>query len=228
MTPGPGASRVTGRSGSTTPQAGEVRDSLRITRRGSERVCRAAFRIAQERRGEVVLVDKANVLPSMVFFRSIFDEVAREFPRVKASHVYVDAAALYLVERPHAFDVLVTENMFGDILSDLAAGLVGGMGMAPSGDIGDECAVFQPAHGSAPDIAGKGIANPTAAVLSAALLLDWLRHPETVKGAREIRRAVERVLEDPTNRTPDLGGRLTTREMGDKFAQRLLQCGSLT
>src|SRR5204863_44627 len=137
----------------------------------------AAFRVAQQRRKQIELVDKANVLPSMVFFRSVFDAVAREFPDVKASHVYVDACALYLVQRPHTFDVLVTENMFGDILSDLAAGLVGGMGMAPSGDIGDECAVFQPSHGTAPDIAGKGIANPIATILSAALMLEWLEHP---------------------------------------------------
>lgn len=204
-----------------SPEKGEVCDVLRITRAGSERVCRAAFRIAQKRRGEIVLVDKANVLPSMVFFRSVFDQVAREFPGVRPSHVYVDAAALYLVQRPHAFDVLVTENVFGDILSDLAAGLVGGMGMAPSGDLGDDCAVFQPAHGSAPDIAGKGIANPIAAILSAALMLDWLEHPETVKGCARIRHAVEVVLEDPSNRTPDLGGRLTTVEMGEKIVQRL-------
>jgi 3-isopropylmalate dehydrogenase len=205
----------------TSPDKGEACDVMRITRAGSERVCRAAFRIAQRRRREITLVDKANVLPSMVFFRSVFDAVAKEFPDVKSNRVYVDAAALYLVQRPHSFDVLVTENMFGDILSDLAAGLVGGMGMAPSGDLGDDCAVFQPAHGSAPDIAGKGIANPIAAILSAALMLDWLEHPETVKGCARIRHAVEVVLEDPSNRTPDLGGRLTTVEMGEKIVQRL-------
>ena len=203
------------------PAQGEVRDVMRITRAGSERVCRAAFRIAQKRRKQVTLVDKANVLPSMVFFRSVFDAVAKEFPDVKADHIYVDAAALYLVQRPHTFDVLVTENIFGDILSDLAAGLVGGMGMAPSGDIGDDCAVFQPSHGSAPDIAGKGIANPIAAILSAALMLEWLEHPETVKGAQRIHRAVEAVLEDPANRTPDLGGKLTTVQMADKILAKL-------
>src|SRR6185436_10009613 len=98
------------------PSKGEVCDVMRITRRGSERVCRAAFQQAMKRRRHVTLVDKANVLPSMVFFRSVFDEVAKEFPDVRTSHVYVDAAALYLVQRPHTFDVLVTENMFGDIL----------------------------------------------------------------------------------------------------------------
>jgi 3-isopropylmalate dehydrogenase len=204
-----------------SPSKGEVCDVMRITRAGSERVCRAAFRIAQRRRREITLVDKANVLPSMVFFRSLFDAVAQEFPDVKATRVYVDAAALYLVQRPHTFDVLVTENMFGDILSDLAAGLIGGMGMAPSADIGDDCAVFQPSHGSAPDIAGQGIANPMATILSAALMLEWLENPEMVRGAQIIRDAVETVLEDPANRTPDLGGKLTTVQIGEKVIARL-------
>lgn len=199
----------------------EVCDVMRITRAGSERVCRAAFKLAAKRRKHLTLVDKSNVLPSMVFFRSIFDEAARAFPDVTTDRIYVDAAALYLVQRPHTFDVLVTENMFGDILSDLAAGLVGGMGMAPSADIGDETAVFQPAHGSAPDIAGRGIANPVAAILSAAWMLEWFDHPETVRGAERIRRAVQAVLEDPVHRTPDLGGKLTTTQMAEKIIGRI-------
>lgn len=203
------------------PAGGEVCDVMRITRAASERICRAAFRQAMHRRRRCTLVDKANVLPSMVYFRSIFDAVAKEFPEVAPDHVYVDAAALHLLKRPHTFDVMVTENMFGDILSDLAAGLVGGMGMAPSADIGDDCAVFQPSHGSAPDIAGKGIANPIAMILSAALMLEWLDHPETVAGARRIRAAVEAALEDPANRTPDVGGTLTTAQMAGKILERL-------
>jgi len=203
------------------PAKGEACDVMRITRSGAERVCRAAFQQAMKRRKHCTLVDKANVLPSMVFFRSVFDSVAKEFPEVKTDRVYVDAAALYLVQRPHTFDVLVTENMFGDILSDLAAGLVGGMGMAPSADIGDGCAVFQPSHGSAPDIAGKGIANPIATILSAALMLEWLDHPETVKAAQRIHRAVEGVLANPADRTPDLGGTLTTTQMADKIIKAL-------
>jgi 3-isopropylmalate dehydrogenase len=200
--------------------AGEAQDVLRVSRRGSERLFRAAFREARKRRGRVTLVDKANVLPSMVFFRAIFDEVAAEFPNVRTERLYVDTAALHLVRRPHIFDVLVTENMFGDILSDLAAGLVGGMGLAPSADRGDAHAVFQPAHGTAPDIAGKGIANPVAMILSAALMLEWLGHKETIQGAAQIRRAVETVLADPAQRTPDLGGRLTTRQM----TEAILSC----
>ncbi len=162
-------------------------DKLRITRSGAERVIRAAFREATTRRRHVTLVDKANVLPSMAFFRRIFDEIAPEFPGVQTERVYVDAAALYLVQRPETFDVMVTENMFGDILSDLTAGLVGGMGMAPSADIGERYAVFQPAHGSAPDIAGKGIANPIATILSVAMMLDWFDLEDTRAGAEMIR-----------------------------------------
>jgi 3-isopropylmalate dehydrogenase len=111
--------------------------------------------------------------------------------------------------------------MFGDILSDLAAGLVGGMGMAPSADMGDDCAVFQPAHGTAPDIVGKGIANPIATILSAAMMLEWLGHPELFDGATRIRYAVETVLANPANRTPDTGGRLATRQMTEMIMEQL-------
>lgn len=205
------------------PDGNEVRDQLRISRAGSERLFRKAFEWAAGRRGEVALIDKANVLPSMVFFRSIFDAIAREYPSLRSRHVYVDAAALHLVQRPHAFDVLVTENMFGDILSDLAAGLVGGMGMAPSADIGDRHAVFQPAHGSAPDIAGRGIANPVATILSTAMMFEWLGHDETRQAARRIQNAVSAVLADAANRTPDVGGKLTTKQMGDLILEALSQ-----
>lgn len=196
-------------------------DTMRITRAGAERVCRSAFEWALGRRKLCTLVDKANVLPSMAYFRRIFDEVAREYPTVKTERIYVDAAALYLLRRPHTFDVIVTENMFGDILSDLAAGLVGGMGMAPSGDIGAKHAVFQPCHGTAPDIAGKGIANPVATILSVALMLEWLNQPETLRGAAMIRNAAENVLSDPANRTPDLSGKLTTTELGNRVAEEV-------
>jgi len=196
------------------PAAERTTDTMLITRAGAERVIRAAFRIAAGRRNKVTLIDKANVLPSMAFFRQIFDEVAREFPQAQTDHVYVDAAALYLVQRPEMFDVMVTENMFGDILSDLGAALVGGMGMAPSADIGDKYAVFQPSHGSAPDIAGQGIANPVATILSAAMMLDWLNTPASRHGAAMIQTAVRTVFADPRARTRDLGGSLSTGEMG--------------
>lgn len=202
-------------------EADEVRDVMVISRKGAERVCRAAFELAMKRRKKCTLVDKANVLPSMVFLRSIFDEVAKDFPEVETNRVYVDAMALFLVQRPDSFDVMVTENMFGDILSDLAAGLVGSMGMAPSGDLGDDCAVFQPSHGTAPDIAGKGIANPIATILSAGMMLDWLKHPETIRAGAVIEKAVKKVLHDPANRTPDLGGKLSTDQMCDLVIEQL-------
>ncbi len=197
---------------STNPSQDEARDVLRLTRKGCERVIRFAFDLARKRRRHCTLVDKANVLPSMVFMRRIFDEIAEQYPNVKTDRVYVDAMALFLVRKPEAFDVVVTENMFGDILSDLAGGLVGGMGMAPSGDIGDDCAVFQPSHGTAPDIAGKEIANPAATILSAAMMLDWLG---LQSGAAMIAKAVQRVFDDPANRTPDMGGKLTTSGITD-------------
>ena len=193
-------------------ESGTVEDVLRITRAGAERVIRSAFRQAAARRKRLALVDKANVLPSMAFFRRVFDEVAPEFPGVETDRVYVDAAALYLVTQPERFDVMVTENMFGDILSDLLAGLVGGMGMAPSADIGDRHAVFQPSHGSAPDIAGRGYANPVATILSAAMMLEWLGERSA---ADRIHAAVRTVFAERTCRTRDMGGALTTREMTD-------------
>src|SRR5688572_8187849 len=196
-------------------------DTMLITRRGAERICRAAFRVAQRRRRHVTLVDKANVLPSMAFFRKVFDRVAAEFPDVQTERVYVDAMALFLVQRPQTFDVIVTENMFGDILSDLAAGLVGGMGMAPSADLGDVHGLFQPSHGTAPTIAGKDCANPVATILSVAMMLEWLAIPETVRGARLIEEAVARVLTDPSNATPDIGGQLRTTEMTLKIIAAL-------
>ena len=155
------------------------------------------------------LIDKANVFRAFAFMRAVFDEVAAEFPGVDSGHHYVDAAALDMLRRPWTFDVLPTENMFGDILSDLGAGLVGGMGFSPSADIGDEHAVFQPAHGTAPDIAGKGLANPTAMLLSAAMMLDWLASrgagQNYADAARELERAVDKAF-GAGLRTPDIGG----------------------
>ncbi len=199
--------------------ATEARDHMVISRSGSERLFRSAFRQALGRRKRLTLVDKANILPSMAYFRGIFQEISREFPEVETEALYVDAASLHLIERPADFDVLVTENMFGDILSDLAAGLVGGLGMAPSADLGDDFAVFQPAHGSAPDIAGREMANPLATILSTAMMLDWLGHPETRRAGAAVTKAVTAVLAPVRNRTADLGGRMTTAEMGTLVAE---------
>jgi 3-isopropylmalate dehydrogenase len=202
-----------GRLTPRTPDGDCEIDTLKITRHGAQRICRAAFDLAVKRRRHVTLVDKANVLPSMAFFRRIFDEVALEYPTVETERVYVDAMALFLVQRPQSFDVIVTENMFGDILSDLAAGIVGGMGMAPSADLGSRYGLFQPSHGSAPSIAGKGVANPIATILSVGMMLDWLGHAETKRGAWMIECAVREVLANPAHATADLGGRLDTAEL---------------
>ena len=192
-----------------------ARDTMVITRDTCERLFDASFRLAARRkarggRGKVTCVDKSNVFASMAFFRKIFDERAARHPDLEAAHHYVDAAALDLVRRPWEFDVMVTENMFGDILSDLTAALVGGMGMAPSADIGDGHGVFQPAHGSAPDIAGRGIANPLAAIQTAAMMLDWLAERHGVEpcaeAGRRIDAAVAAVLAEGRPRPVDLGG----------------------
>jgi len=207
------------RKGSIESSESEVIDGMRISRAGSERLFEAAFEQAKKRRGKVTLVDKSNVLPSLAYFRRIFDEVAERYPSIEAERIYIDASTLYLVQRPETFDVIVTENMFGDILSDLAAGLVGGMGMAPSADIGDKYAVFQPSHGSAPDIAGQGKANPTATILSAAMMLEWLGETEV---AQALDVAVEITMSDSANWTPDLGGSSSTAATGERIRAELL------
>ena len=132
---------------------------------------------------------------AFAFFREMFDEAAKRHPDVKADRLYVDACSAMLVKRPWDFDVMVMENMFGDILSDLAAGLIGGMGMAPSADIGDRHAVFQPCHGTAPDIMGQGKANPTAMILSAAMMLDWLADKHGLEQAAEAGEQIERAVD---------------------------------
>jgi 3-isopropylmalate dehydrogenase len=181
----------------------EARETMVITRKTSERLFDFAFRLAARRKGRggknlVHCVDKANMFRAFAFFRAIFDERAKRHPEVTADHIYIDAVSAALVRRPWDFDVLVTENMFGDILSDMTAGLIGGMGMAPSADIGDKHAVFQPCHGTAPDIMGKGLANPTAMILSAGLMLDWLAdkfdHKPAAEAGARIERAVDRAF----------------------------------
>ncbi|MGL4574090.1 MAG: isocitrate/isopropylmalate dehydrogenase family protein [Burkholderiaceae bacterium] len=178
----------------------EVLDTMKITRTGTARVCEFAFALAQARKarglpGRVTCVDKANVFMSMAFFRKIFEEVAAKHSGIAFDSAYVDAMALNLVLKPWNYDVLVTENMFGDILSDLIAALVGGMGMAPSADIGDKHALFQPAHGTAPDIAGQGKANPTAMLLSAAMMLEWLGHRHADAHAQQASAALQDAIQ---------------------------------
>ncbi len=200
-----------------------ARETLQITRPVSEKLFNFAFRLANQRKtagigpGKVTCVDKANVFRAFAFFRKIFDEVAQDYPNIEADHTYVDATALWMVEQPQRFDVMVTENMFGDILSDLGAGLMGGLGLAPSADIGDNHAVFQPCHGTAPDIAGQGLANPMAMILSGAMMLDWLGQehgrPEMIEDAARMQAAVDAVIAEGNVLTRDLGGTAGTLEV---------------
>ncbi|MDB6178204.1 isocitrate/isopropylmalate family dehydrogenase [Paracoccus sp. Z330] len=204
----------------------EVRDTLRITRSTTEKLHRFAFQLARKRRergksGRLTCVDKANVFTSMAFFRKIFDEIAAENTDVETGYNYVDAQALDLVRRPWDFDVMVTENMFGDILSDLAGGLVGGMGMAACAEIGDSTGLFQPAHGSAPDIMGQDKANPLAAILSGALMLDYLDEkltdPRYGAAAALIEGAVDRGFAENRLRPMEFGGDMGTRAVTDEL-----------
>jgi 3-isopropylmalate dehydrogenase len=204
-------------------RADGVYDTMQITRKGTERICQFAFKLAEQRAlqkgrpGHVTNVDKANVFASMAFWRKIFEETAARHPAMACESAYVDAMALNLVMKPWTYDVLVTENMFGDILSDLIAALVGGMGMAPSADLGDKHGLFQPAHGTAPDIAGQGKANPTAMILSAAMMLEWLadRHGDIrlADGTSLINRAVEQVFSTGVVCPFEFGGASGTSEL---------------
>lgn len=204
-------------------------DTMVITRGGTSKVAEYACRLAQRRGGRpsdgksmVTCVDKANVFRSLAFFREVFFDVARSFPNIGTEAVYVDAMSLYMVRNPWDFDVLVMENQFGDILSDLGAGIVGGLGLGPSGEIGAEHALFQPSHGTAPTIAGKNIANPLATILSAGMMLEWLgdKHDDNVciTAAKTLEQAVAKVLRDAQVRTPDLGGSSSTTEVATAVA----------
>ncbi len=212
----------------------EVRDTLRITRETTEKLHDFAFRLARKRKdrggkGRVTCVDKANVFRSMAFFRKIFDERAALFPDIEQSYSYVDAQALDLVRKPWEFDVLVMENMFGDILSDLAGGLVGGMGMAPCAEIGDRHGLFQPAHGSAPDIMGEDKANPLAAILSGALMLEYLAEradlPRLADAAQLIDEAVFRGFAENRVRPMEFGGDQGTKAVTAELLALLREPG---
>lgn len=184
-----------------------------------ERVVELAFRLAAARRGRLASVDKANVLETSRLWRKIVQQVAQRYPQVQVEHVLVDTAAMRLVASPAAFDVIVTENMFGDILTDEAAVLSGSMGLLPSASLGAAGGgLYEPIHGSAPDIAGQGIANPLGAILSAALLLRYALKQESA--ARAVEQAVERALQEGC-RTRDLGGSLSTQAMTEAVLERL-------
>ena len=208
----------------------EVRDTLRITRATTEKLMHFGFRLAEKRKargrpGRLTCVDKANVFQSMAFFRKIYDEIAPGYGGVDTDYSYVDAMALNLIRNPWDYDVMVMENMFGDILSDLAGGLVGGMGMAACAEIGDTVGLFQPAHGSAPDIMGQDKANPLAAILSGVLMLDYLAETSGDAGyeaaARLLDGAIEAGFAENALRPMEFGGDMGTRAVTNAVLSRL-------
>jgi 3-isopropylmalate dehydrogenase len=208
----------------TTGETGKRRamDTMAYSEFEIERIARLAFELAQRRRKKLTSVDKANVLDSSRLWRDVVNRVAKEFSDVELSHMYVDSAAMALVSRPMSFDVILTENMFGDILSDQAGAVVGSLGLLPSASLGGKVGLYEPIHGSAPDIAGKGIANPLGAILSGAMLL---RHSFGLEQeAASIETAVREVLA-AGHRTRDLAAHgqtaVSTSEMGSLVAARV-------
>jgi len=205
------------------PGSEEAFDTMRYSRPEIERIAHVAFQAAQKRSKRVTSVDKANVLETFQFWKDVVSEVGKQYPDVALDHMYVDNAAMQLVKAPKKFDVVVTGNMFGDILSDAAAMLTGSIGMLPSASLNAKNqGLYEPSHGSAPDIAGKGVANPLATILSAAMMLRFsLNQPEA---AARIEKAVDAVLSQGL-RTPDIYSegttRVGTREMGDAVVKAL-------
>ena len=208
----------------------EARDFLLVTRSVSERLFKFAFELGRSRKaegkpGRVTCIDKANVLGSMAYFRKLFYEMHEDYKDVEADHAYVDITALNFIKQPWNFDVAVTENMYGDILSDAGAALMGGMGMAPSADIGDSQAVFQPCHGSAPDIMGKGLANPVATIQSGAMMLEWLANskdaPDLKPAGKRIAQAVEAAFADGDLHPCEFGGEHGTAPIVDAVIAKL-------
>ena len=205
------------------PGAEEAFDTMRYSRPEVERIARVAFEAARKRSKRVTSVDKANVLETFQFWKDIVTEVGKEYPDVELDHMYVDNAAMQLVKAPKKFDVVVTGNMFGDILSDEAAMLTGSIGMLPSASLNaSNQGLYEPSHGSAPDIAGKGVANPLATILSAAMMLRYSLNQE--EAAVRIETAVQKVLAQGL-RTPDIFSKGTTKigtvEMGDAVLKAL-------
>ena len=192
-----------------------------ITKHASERISKAAFNLCIKRgESKVTCVHKSNVLKKTDgVFKESFYNIAKDYPQITAEDYYVDAMAMYLLTQPQNFDVIVSSNLFGDILSDESAGLVGGLGLAPSGNIGDHNGLFEPVHGSAPDIAGKHIANPCSMILSASMMLDYLGEWEI---SNDIKNAVEKVIADCKIRTPDLGGDACTMDVTKAIVKELI------
>lgn len=191
-----------------------------ITRKASTRIIRDAFEYAKNHgRKKVTCVHKANILKmSDGLFLDIFEQIAKEYPEIEHNDKIIDNTCMQMVMNPNQFDVIVTPNLYGDLLSDLASGLIGGLGLLPSSNLGTDYAMFEAVHGSAPDIAGKHIANPTALLWSACMMLEYLGQKEC---AGKIRRAVDEVLADGTCLTPDLHGTATTEEYRDAIIRKI-------
>ena len=192
----------------------------KVTRKGSERIVRYAFDLARRLgRKKVTVVHKANILKSTSgLFLKVAREVAAQYPDVQCNEMIVDNTCMQLVMRPEQFDVIVTTNLFGDIISDLCAGLVGGLGLAPGANIGLDAAIFEAVHGSAPDIAGKGVANPVALLLGA---IQMLEHLGKVEEARRLRAAIVATMQQRDHLTPDLGGSGTTTSFAEAIRAHL-------
>ncbi|MDG6223702.1 MAG: isocitrate/isopropylmalate dehydrogenase family protein [Candidatus Bathyarchaeota archaeon] len=190
-----------------------------ITRKATERIVKYAFELSLKRRKQLTVVTKANIMrKSDGLFLEVARGIAKDYPEVEMNELLVDVAAMNLVMKPQAYDVIVTSNLFGDILSDEAAGLVGGLGLAPSANIGADYALFEPVHGSAPDIAGKGIANPMAAIMAAKMMLDYFGE---TSWAKRVETALLSVLENGKVLTPDLGGSSSTGQVTDAIIEEL-------
>ena len=207
-------------------------DTLMITKKGVERIVRFAAELARSRNGapadgvrRVTIVDKSNVLRSFALFRKIANQVMAEYPDIEVDYALTDAMAIYMIERPDTFDVVVTENFVGDLLSDLGAATIGGMGMAAAAEIGDRFGYFQASHGTAPDIAGKGIANPVATILSGAWMLEWLGQKNNddfmIEAGNRIRTATSGALKSGSALTTDLGGTARTGDCVEAICKAL-------
>jgi isocitrate dehydrogenase (NAD+) len=203
-----------------SPDGQSAQSLIRVSRRGSERIVRYAYELARATgRKKVTVVHKANIMKTTSgLFLNVAREIGAEYPDITSTEMIVDNTCMQLVMNPHQFDVIVTTNLFGDIISDLCAGLVGGLGMAPGANIGADAAIFEAVHGSAPDIAGKGVANPCALLLAAAMMLDHLGLAE--KGQR-LRAAIRDALAAKDRVTPDLGGSGSTSTFAQALAERV-------
>jgi len=201
-----------------------------ITEKGAERVVKYAFELCKQRKGalsdgkrRLTCVDKSNVLQGCVLFRSIYDKVAENYRAVEKDYAYIDAFMQWIIRKPEFYDVVVTTNMFGDIISELAAAITGGVGLAPAGNIGDKHAMFEPIHGSAPRIAGKNKANPIGAILAGKMMLEWISKTRNdkvpQKAAQKIEKAVKKVLKERKTITYDLGGDSSTENVGNTIAK---------